>query len=229
MPRKDRTEQFLDPSTEALLAEHERVSGLYLYNADIGEKRTSLYLTLISVGSAVFLGMVQFGVDRTLLLWSAVGFLAVVLLVGSLTFQRLIERRIRSTQYLRAVNRIHCYFAQKDPAIRPYYSWPPCDDVPSFVTRVGVLSGLRDVVAVLNSLFAGATFAVIGLALGSTLHLVMSICLGGAGAMVAWFLQQRHEARKLAQAETESAQYVRFPRDEDVEQASFDSAPCREQ
>lgn len=229
MPRKDRTDQFLDPSTEAMLAEHERVSALYLYNADIGEKRTSLYLTLISVGSAVFLGMAQFGVDRMLLLWSAVGFLAIVLLVGALTFQRLIERRIRSTQYLRAVNRIHCYFAQKDPSLRPYYSWPPCDDVPSFVGRVGVLAGLRDVVAVLNSLFAGAMVAVMGLVLGSAIHFMVDLSLGVAVAVVAWFLQQRYEARKLAQAETASAQYVRFPWDGEVEQNIFDRVRRREQ
>lgn len=229
MPRKDRTDQFLDPSTEAMLAEHERVSALYLYNADIGEKRTSLYLTLISVGSAVFLGMAQFGVDRMLLLWSAVGFLAIVLLVGALTFQRLIERRIRSTQYLRAVNRIHCYFAQKDPSLRSYYSWPPCDDVPSFVTPVGVLAGLRDVVAVLNSLFAGAMCAVMGLALASTIHFMVDLSLGVAVALVAWFLQQRYEARKLAQAEKASAEYVRFPWNPDVEEAIFDRARRQEQ
>ena len=219
MARKDRAEQFLDPSTEAMLAEHERVAALYLYNAEIGEKRVSLYLTLVSGGTALFLGLAQFNLDSTLLLWPAAGFLSMVVLVGTLTFQRLIERRIRSTQYLRAINSIHCYFVQHDVSLWQYYSWPPCDNVPSLVGRAGVLAGLRDVVAVLNSLFAGGTIAVTGLALDNNHHYVIDAALGVAVAILAWFLQQRHEVRQLARAEDTSAQAVRFPWDGQMEQS----------
>ena len=211
MPRKNRTDSCLDPSAEAMLAEHERLAGLYLYNADIGEKRVSLHMTLVSGGTAIFLGLAQFGVDRTLLWWSAFAFLAMVVLLGTLTFERLIERRIRSTQCLRAINRIHSYFAQRDPDLCPYFSWPPNDNVPSFLGRAGLLAGLRDVVAVLNSLFAGAMFAVLSFALESRVHFVLDIAIGGVAALVAWLVQQRHEARKLAQAEEAYARLVRFP------------------
>jgi hypothetical protein len=196
-----------------MLAEHERVAALYLYNSDIGEKRVSLYLTLISVGTAVFLGLAQFGMDRTLVLWSAAAYLALVALVGTLTFQRLIERRVRSTQYLRAINRIHCYFVTRDPELLEYYAWPAHDNVPSFVGSAGVLSGLRDVVALLNSVSTGATLAVAAVALGGAVHLVADMAIAGLTAVVVWFVQQDYENKNLAQAELAFQRFVRFPRD----------------
>jgi len=216
MPRRDRTDPFVDPSTEAMLAEHERISALYLYNSEIGEKRVSLYLTLISVGTAVFLGLAQFGIDTALVLWSAAAYLAMVSLVGTLTFQRLIERRVRSTQYLRAINRIHCYFVNRDPELLQYYAWPASDNVPSFLGHTGVLSGLRDVVALLNSLSAGAMVAVAGVALGGSVHLVVDMGAAALIAAVVWFLQQDHEKKKLAQAEQAFERFVRFPRERET-------------
>jgi len=196
-----------------MLAEHERVAALYLYNSEIGEKRVSLYLTLISAGTAVFLGLAQFGVDRMLVLWSAAAYLAMVALVGTLTFERLIERRVRSTQYLRAINRIHCYFANRDPELLRYYAWPANDDVPSFEGRTGVLSGLRDVVALLNGVATGAMLAVGGMALGGSRYIVVDIAVAVLAAVAVWFVQQEYEARQLAQAEQAFQRFVRFPRE----------------
>jgi len=203
-----------------MLAEHERVSALYLYNSEIGEKRVSLYLTLISVGTAVFLGLAQFGIDRELVLWSATAYLAMVALVGTLTFQRLIERRVRSTQYLRAINRIHCYFVNGDPELLQYYAWPASDDVPSFLGHTGVLSGLRDVVALLNGLSTGAMLAAAGVAIGGLVHLAVDIMIAVLAAVVVWFVQQSYENRKLAQAEQAFERFVRFPREQETDGAA---------
>ena len=209
-----------------MLAEHERVSALYLYNSEIGEKRVSLYLTLISVGTAVFLGLAQFGIDRLLVLWSAAAYLAMVALVGTLTFQRLIERRVRSTQYLRAINRIHCYFAKRDPELLQYYAWPANDNVPSFVGRTGVLSGLRDVAALLNSMSTGAMLAAAGMALGGSTYLVVDVGIAVMAAVVIWFVQQAYENSKLAQAERAFERFVRFPRKPEAEGASEFPSEC---
>jgi Flp pilus assembly protein TadB len=227
MPRRDRADPFVDPSTEAMLAEHERVSALYLYNSEIGEKRVSLYLTLISVGTAVFLGLAQFGIDRELVLWSATAYLAMVALVGALTFERLVERRVRSTQYLRAINRIHCYFVNRDPELLQYYAWPANDNVPSFLGHTGVLSGLRDVVALLNSLSTGAMLAAAGVAIGGLVHLLVDVIMAGLAAVVVWFVQQGYENRKLAQAEQAFERFVRFPRERETDGAAeLDRSVC---
>ena len=79
-----------DSSAEAILAEHERLANLYLYNAEMGEKRTALYLTVISIGTAALVSLPQFGVQIETM---TMGFLTGMLVMGLLTFQRLIARR----------------------------------------------------------------------------------------------------------------------------------------
>jgi hypothetical protein len=217
MARRDRLQSTIDPSTEAMLAEHDRVTALYLHNAEVGEKRVSLFLTLVTAGTALFLGLAQFGVDRVLVLWSAAAYLGVVLLVGALTFQRLIERRVRSTQYLRAINRIHCYFVHRDPELTQYYAWPANDDVPSFVGRQGVLSGLRDVVAVLNSLASGAMLAAAGSALKGAIGSAVVLAVSAVVAALVWSIQQRYEVRELEQAEQAFGELARFRRESGCE------------
>ena len=202
----------LDPSTEAMLAEHERLADLYLHNAEMGERRTSLYLTVISAGAAVFLGIAQFGPAIDSLLWPGIGFLVGMLVIGLVTFQRLVERRMRAAEYLRAINRIHRYFVENDPALEPYFYWPPCDDVPSFANHRQALTGLRDVIGVLNATFVGILLVALGLVLWPALHRAIVIPIGLVLGVVAWLLHERYENRCCARAERESAQYVLFPR-----------------
>jgi hypothetical protein len=212
MTETDRILDLLDPSTEAMLAEHQRLANLFLHNAEMGERRTSLYLTVISAGAAVFLGVAQFGAQMSSLLWPAVGFLAGMLVIGLVTFQRLIERRIRAAEYLRAINRIHRYFVENDPALEPYFYWPPCDDVPSFANHRQALTGLRDVIGVLNATFVGILVVALGLLLWPALHRAIVIPLGLALGAAAWLLHERYENRCCARAERDAAQYVLFPR-----------------
>ena len=211
MPRKDRPKEALDASTEAMLAEHERLSALYLNNADMGEKRTTTYLTLVSAGGAVILGAAQFRMEPQSLLWLSLGLLAGMIVLGLLTYQRLIERRVRATEYLRAINRIHCFFVWHDPALRPYFYWPPCDNVPSFRGKGAGLAGLRDVIAALNSLFVGILVVIIELQLWPALHNAIAIVSGLAIGALSWHLHQVYEDRSLDRAERSALKHVLFP------------------
>jgi hypothetical protein len=162
MPRADRIVKDLDPTTEILLAEHERLSALFLYNSDLGEKRTTAYLTLVSLSVGGLLGLSQLDTDQATMLELSAGILAGIFLLGFITFFRLIERRIRNTEYLRAINRIHAYFVNNDPAVGPYFFWPHADDVPSFSGKFSDFTALREIIAILNSLFFGIAVALLG-------------------------------------------------------------------
>ena len=198
-------------SADAMLAEHERLSSLYLYNSEMGEKRASLYLTLVSASTAVLFGLAQFSPDVRYLLWPGIGLVAGMLVVGLVTYQRLIERRIRATEFLRAINRIHRYFVQKDPALEPFYFWPPCDDVPTFAGKRAPLSGLRDLIAVMNGLFAAVLVAALGVALWPGFDYVAAASIAVGVGLVVWFLQGRYEAWSCKKATREGNKYVRFP------------------
>jgi hypothetical protein len=212
MPRKDRVRELLDPSSEALLAEHERLSDLYLYNADVGEKRMSLYLTTLSASAAILIGLAQFGAGVVSLLWPSVALLAVMLILGLFTFYRLVERRVRAAELLRAINRIHAYFVRHDLSLEAYFYWPPCDDGPSFKGGGTALAGLRDMVALLDSLFVGTLTGAAAIGLWPTLPYWIAALAGVAMAAPAWLLHQWWERRSLSKAESNAARYVRFPK-----------------
>ena len=212
MPRKDRVQELLDPSSEALLAEHERLSDLYLHNAEVGEKRMSLYLTTLSASAAILVGFAQFGAGVASLLWPSVALMAVMLILGLFTFHRLVERRIRAAELLRAINRIHAYFVRHDPSLESYFYWTPCDDGPSFKGGGTALAGLRDMVALLDSLFVGILAGAAAAGLWPTLVYWAAALVGAATAVPTWLLHQLWERRSLSRAENSAARYVRFPK-----------------
>ena len=162
MPRASRADKDLDSSTEILLAEHERLSALFLYNSDLGEKRITAYLTLVSLGVGGMLGLSQLNTDQTTVLELSAGILTGIFLLGFITFFRLIERRIRNTEYLRAINRIHAYFANNDPEVGTYFYWPHADDVPSFKGGLSDFTALREIIAIMNAVFFGVAFVLLG-------------------------------------------------------------------
>jgi len=204
----------LDSSSQIMIAEHQRLVELYLYNSEMGEKRTSLYVSIVSLGAAGLIGLAQF-VEAPMLVWPANVVLTGMLVLGVLTFQRLIERRIRAVENLRALNRIHRYFVDKDPELADYFYWPPCDDVPAFHGKGGIFAGLRDVIAFINSLFGGFLAGEGAAALWSGLHPLAPVVVGIVTGLILWFLHQIYERRTLERA----SQYavlrdIKFPREQ---------------
>ena len=106
-----------------------------------------------------------------------------MIILGILTFHRLIERRIRAVENLRALNRIHRYFVDRDARLVDYFYWPPCDDVPSFHGRGGVFAGLRDIIAFANSLFGGFLAGEMLRTFWPALHILAPIGLGLAAGL----------------------------------------------
>jgi len=204
----------LDASSQIMIAEHQRLAELYLYNSEMGEKRTSLYVSIVSLGAAGLIGLAQF-VDAPLLVWPANVVLTGMLVLGALTFQRLIERRIRAVENLRALNRIHRYFVDKDAELANYFYWPPCDDIPSFRGKGGAFVGLRDVIAFINSLFGGFLSGEMVAALWPGMHPLAPVSVGLIVGLVLWFLHQYYETMTLDKANHYAIlKDIKFPREQ---------------
>ncbi|HEY6042131.1 MAG TPA: hypothetical protein VIX58_08380 [Anaerolineae bacterium] len=198
-----------DASTAFLLAEHERLVQLFLDTRESAERRVTLYLTLVTGILTALVALTQFaGLETTLetALAAAVGLAA----LGAITFQRLLERSMQGTEYLRALNRIHHYFVERDPALEPYLFWPPYDNLPRY-DRHGV-GGVetREVVAFLNSGFSG--FAVgLGLYFAFGVSIALLILPAALVGALAFGLHIVYERRKFALEERAKAINIRFP------------------
>ncbi|HJW89481.1 MAG TPA: hypothetical protein VJ436_02445 [Anaerolineales bacterium] len=215
MSRQARVQEFLDPSTEAMLAEHERLSNLYLNNSEMGERRTTLFFTVFSGGLMVMVAIAQLDLELMSIYSSAVVFLSGMLGMGILTFVRLIERRTRAIEYLRAINRIHRYFVKQDPSLNSYYYWQACDDIPPFKGKEAALRGLIDIVAVINSLILGGIVCLLGIIyLPDANFRILSITIGIIVGGVTWWPQFVYESKSLARAEHSHKKFVLYPKTE---------------
>lgn len=198
-------------SEDILLVEHQRLSTLYLNNVEMGEKRTTLYLTVVSLGSGVLAGMSKL-TDTEFVEWTSFGLVIGIFILGLLTYQRLLERRIRAIEYLRAINRIHRFFVLKDATIKDYFYWSASDDVPTFLARSTQLTGLRDIVACFNSLFAGIGTGELLKITGIVGTYQKAVVSGLAVTVVMILLHVVYERNVLAKIERSAAKDIRFPK-----------------
>lgn len=219
MSKENREHVAADTSVLILLREHERLSALYLNNVELGEKRTTSYLTLVSISTGLLIGVAQRGVTEDFLLRATFGLVIAALIFGLLTFQRLLERRVRAIEYLRAINRIHGFFVLRDPLIREYFYWSAYDDIPPFFARGTTMAALRDLVAAFNSLFAGV--------IGGGLILIIRphtypIAIGAGLIILALVLlfHLRHEKQILGKTEEEAAKSAIFPKAKNKDHAN---------
>jgi len=201
----------LDSISAALLVEHERLASLYEHNVTMGDQFVAAYLAAVSLAVALLAGMRELVSQAETLVLVELALLMIVVAIGAITFRRLIERRVRSIECLRAINRIHRYFVDKDPKVQQYFYWPACDDCPPMHVKGTALGGLRDIVAGLNSLFLGFAVGAIARTWFPTLHYLAPVLIGIVVSVIVWFIQHRFGEEALKRADKELNRSVLFP------------------
>jgi hypothetical protein len=204
---------FVDPSTALLLAEHARLAALFQHNQAVGEQLVTMYLTIVSIAVALLVGLGQLGASPSALFPMELAVLLIVILVGAIAFQRLVERKIRGIEYLRAINRIHRHFVDRDPLVGQYLYWPPHDDLPPLKATGTTLGGLRDLVAGLNSIFLAFVAAIVAGTWVSGRQLGVAIAVGLSTGAIVWLAQRGFNQRALVRAEQDLLRQSRFRHD----------------
>jgi len=208
---QDTVQDSMDPISAILLAEHERLASLYEHNVTMGDHFVATHLTAVSLAVALLIGVRELVPQSDSLILFELTMLIIVVAVGMTTYRRLVERRVRSVEYLRAINRIHRYFVDKDPTVQPYFYWPACDDCPPVGVRGTLLGGLRDIVAGLNGLFTGLAFLAITRTLFPALPSGALILTGLVAGVMIWFIQHRFGENALQRAAQETDRKILFP------------------
>jgi len=188
-------------SSAMLLAEHSRLASLYQHNADMGDKYVSIYLTIVSAAAAFLAGLQRLAAPSAAIVSVELALFLVVLFVGVTTFARLLERRIHAIEYLRAINRIHRYYVDRDPEIQQYFYWPAQDDHPSMQIRGALFEGLWDTVAFLNSLVVALAVGALARYYLPRLPAVLLVLIGAIFGLVAWYVHRLTSQTVLRRAE----------------------------
>lgn len=184
------SEELGPESVDLLMAEHQQAIDMYRHSEELGERRVNFFLTLMTaVLAALAIGddpLVEDGhVDGVF--WAL---LIGLLLFGLVTLARIAHRNLRSTQQLRALNRIRTYFVEREPELAerleffdPDGPWrgKPWHHV--FHSK----GGLADTVSLVNS-FVVAGIAALAVAT-RTSDWYMIAPAGVAAGVVGWLVQ----------------------------------------
>lgn len=203
-------DQAESPATTFLLAEHARLCQLYLETRETADRRSTLFLTLTTTIVGVLVAAFQFKLaPRDYLETALVGAVGIVVL-GAITFHRLLERSMQGTEYLRAINRIHRYFVERAPEIEPYLYWPAFDDLPAYDFRGVGGAEQREIVVLINSLAFGVALAQGILSYDAT-EVLIAVGAGLAGLLAAVLIHRQYERYSMAHEENRKAGLVRYP------------------
>lgn len=120
MPEEPSEALFLNIPTDGakdfLLLEFQTLFTAHENTKEAGEKRLSFYITFAAaISTAIFAGLGL--VAREMQLWLLIGGAITILLVGSITFRKMIQRRIAVIIYRRRLSRIRGWFAKYYPEV----------------------------------------------------------------------------------------------------------------
>lgn len=202
-----------------LLAEHARLCELYLSTRETAERRVTLFLTLTTSIVGVSVALTQLGIQTLQLLELALASAIGIFLLGIITFHRLLERSMQGTEYLRAINRLHHYFCDRAPEIKPYLFWAPYDNIPRYDTRGVGGAETREVIMLINCVFFGLAVSLL-VAIVNLDWIVWGIAGGVVAFVIAFVAHQQYERASLAREERRKAGLVRFSESE--ERARFE-------
>src|SRR3954454_19513550 len=137
-------------SKEFLLAEHRYFSDSFWRNEESGEKRVNFLITL---ATAVLAAVVALASNHGSLTTKQISGFALaaclgLLVVGVLTFRRMLHRNRATDQYKAGMDLIRCYFGAWDRGLSGY------EPFAASAPRAFGKGGLTDLVAVVDSVIA---------------------------------------------------------------------------
>ena len=110
------TDHSLEGAKDLLLQEHQSLYALHQEAKAAGETRLNFFITFVAAVSTVALTAQSFIVAE---LWTGLlgGVAALLLIVGLITFRKMLQRRVATIIYRRRLSRIRAWFVKYYPAI----------------------------------------------------------------------------------------------------------------
>jgi len=181
-----------------MLAEFTNLQGFIMQSMTIEDKRVDVFLTLSSALLAGLGLLSQTGIDKQSFLFVGLGGALGLLAIGILIFQQVLHVDILIIDYIRSLNRIRCYFAEKAPHIQPYLFMPITQDYPKYSWQ----SSSRRIPMLINCLSAGISAAIVSVVYRqSVIFDYFAIIILGVIFIVAYLIQKYYAKWTFLKAE----------------------------
>jgi hypothetical protein len=202
-PKRKVSKDEAELGIQFMLAEFTNLQEFIKQSMSIEDKRIDVFLTLSSALLAGLGLLSQSSIDKQSFLFVGLGAALGLLAIGILVFQQVIHVDILIIDYIRNLNRVRCFFAEKAPHIRPYLFMPITHEYPKYNWQ----SSSRRIPMVVNSLSAGVSVSMMSLVYRQIISPdFLTTLIGGIVFIFVYLLQGYYAKRKFLQAETKAKQ-----------------------
>ncbi len=155
---KIQRESVNESAVEFMLTEYQALNEARGRVLERGQTYVNLFLTITS-GFAAFIAILsQIVTKKESFFLISSPFLLVLLLLGLVSYIRIIDRNISITRIDRGINRIRRFFVDIEPRIQRFLLYPPHDDTPKYASPGLGRIGLHTIIGVINSAVLTALF-----------------------------------------------------------------------
>jgi hypothetical protein len=154
----------METGKQFMLAELDNIRAFKEQSVTIGDKRVDVFLTLASALVAGLGLLSQTGINARSFLFVALGGALSLLAMGINVFRQVLERDILLVDYIRYMNRIRCYFAERAPHLKPFLLMPTSHNFPKYDWQ----SSNRRTPMVINAVASGIAVALISMLVKNT-------------------------------------------------------------
>ncbi|MBP6178506.1 MAG: hypothetical protein KA473_10960 [Anaerolineales bacterium] len=194
-------ETISDIGVKFLLEEFNAVRSFKEQSVAIADKRVDSLLTFASALAAGLGLFSRLNVSTENFLTIAEAGVLSLLLIGVITFKQVVDRSILIVDYIRSINRIRAYFAERVPQIQPYILMPISHEFPSYQWQ----SSNHRIPMVINGIAVGV-IVIIGnmLFVNSVSPNLILLAIGIIVALLIYNLQSLYARRSFQIAERKS-------------------------
>jgi len=188
---------------EFLLIQYDTIATLHQDAKEVGDKRLNFLLTFIGVVITVLIAAPQF-VDFVRFTWIFFTGITFSLLLGLITFRKMLQRRETTIVYRRRLARIARWFSENDPSIIPGLPYTINEnDIPMDwpKRRWGRWGTTAFSVLLINCILVILFILYISVALIQVQPYYLSIPVAAVGAIVTWWLLNIYKRAWMRAAE----------------------------
>lgn len=199
-----------DATVQFMLSEIERVAEYWRHADQMADSRLNVFISISSgaVGVLLVISQLQATSREFMSIGSVIFF--VIWVLGLITFFRMMKRNQVVVEYIRAINRLRCFFVNLDPTIEKYQWLPLTDSLPKFTDLGARKFSSRTAVSILSSIGFGLMFSsVSSLAFGNAHISSFSILVAALTFVVHFVILESHVTRTFKRLE--QGYEIRFP------------------
>jgi heme/copper-type cytochrome/quinol oxidase subunit 4 len=201
-------DEAIEGAKEFLLQEYQSLIALHQEAKAVGETRLNFYVTFVAAVSTVAIALQSF-IATQLGVWVIGGIAIILIIIGLITFQKMLQRRVAIVLYRRRISRIRAWFVNYYPPVVTGLPYGINQKSRMDWGKKSRLGSTAFSVAFINTALVMLTILAVGIMSFGLNAAVWVIPFSILAALISWFLHILWKLKWMKNAETRDEKELR--------------------